>query len=99
MLSMSKIHAYYGQDQKWTQTVVYLECVKRCHDTIIHQYIFKGIVFAKMEENPLMTKDAMFGIPPVWTVLMNTVTENQDLEDNQQIQTSYSDLNELRDDF
>ena len=77
-LSVQKIFAYYNNKEEYEGVKNYIECIQKAHETLLFQYIFDGSKFHRMEEDPLKSEDAMHGLPPIWTLILNEITEEAD---------------------
>ena len=55
--------------------VVYADYLKEAHDRMLSE-IFSGQVFGKMEQNPLHSKDLNWGVPGLFSDLLEELLEH-----------------------
>jgi hypothetical protein len=80
-LSVQKIYAHYAQASEFEQARNYIECLQEAHSILLNQYIYNGYKFARMEDNPLMSRDPMFGVPPLFVMIFTNVHEQRETQD------------------
>lgn len=104
---MRKIDAYHKQQQLADDSeeqrpllLNYLDCVMQANHIFLYQFIFNGYTFVKLQENPIVSQDPMHGQPPLWTMILNKVAEEQDMMENaaleQELGCDLSRINESK---
>ena len=58
-LALRKVQVLEADDTVFSN---YLECLKEAHDHFLAQ-IFQGMVFNKMQQNPMHSTDLQYGVP------------------------------------
>ena len=86
---MRKIEVYHRHQQDEDDSITqrslllnYLDCVMQANAILLYKFIFNGYTFVKLQENPIVSQDPMHGQPPLWTMILNKVAEEQDMQQN-----------------
>ena len=81
IISVKKMEAYYFTNERFTQTRLLVGSMMDAHKEILRNYIFRGCVFRKMEQNPLNSRDAQYGLPPLWNTILDEIIDEQECQE------------------